>query len=391
MPHIVYRVAFSLVGGSHQFLHGLPVAASLSRRPDITVEVFTPCQSDADVARDMLHALGAEQVAITVMALPTIISRPSKRLSASGPLKILRLAWWGNRMRQFDCIVALERTSTWLTRVPGHCPPIVHIPHGVGGPRRASGKGVDRRFSLFDLALVAGPADVRCTVEHGLLPPERVFAVGQVKLAGLNRLRKLACQRLFANERPTILYNPHFHPRRGSWARFGEELIRTVKKDGNFNLIVAPHVRLFADRPCAERRALEALSDAEWLIVDLGSERCMNMTYTLGADIYVGDFSSQLYEWLIFPRPCVFIDQVADAGSGDTKLPTMWSLGEKVTTPEQVLDSLHRATADHELYKARQLEAIRDAVGDFCSPADENAAERIIEFLGERSPSSGNG
>jgi len=385
----MYKVGFVLVGGIHQFLHGLPVAAALSRRQGVIVEVFTPSRSDASAARDMLEALNAGPVTITVLTLPTIVDRALRFLGACGPLKLVRLTWWSGRMRQFNCIVALERTSTWLTRLPGRCPPMVHIPHGVGGPRRASGQGVDRRFSLFDLALVAGPADVRCTVELGLMPPERVLAIGQVKLAGLNRLQRLARRKLFANERPTILYNPHFHPRRGSWAGFGEELIRTVKEDGRFNLIVAPHVRLFAAKAPAERQALEALSDPDWLIVDLGSERCMNMTYTLGADIYLGDFSSQLFEWLIFPRPCVFIDQVADAGAGDTKLPAMWSLGETVTTPNEVLGALRRATADHGLYKAMQRETMMDAVGDFRSPADENAADSILQFLDARSVRSG--
>lgn len=331
----------------------------------------------------MLHALGAERVPVTIMTLPAIVDRVLGHFGKSGPLKMLRLSWWCGRLREFQCIVSLERTSTWLCRLPGACPPMVHIPHGVGGARRASGGGVDRRFSLFDLALLAGPADVRWTVEHGLMPPERVFAVGQVKLAGLHRLKKLARRPLFANGRPTILYNPHFHPRRGSWARFGRELISAVKRDGSFNLIVAPHVRLFAEKCPAERQSLEALSDPDWLLVDLGSERCTNMTYTLGADIYLGDFSSQLYEWLIFPRPCVFIDQIADGGRDDSKLPAMWSLGETVTTPDQVVASLHRATASHSRYKARQIETMLDAVGDFRSPADENAADRIVDFIVE--------
>lgn len=376
-----HNIGFSLIGGSHQYLHGLPVAAALSRRADARVELFVPSEADAHVAGDMLAAFGAGETTLTVLTLSQAIERLTSRNGKAAPLKIVRLARWATRMRRMDAIVALERTSALLARLPGRCPPLIQIPHGVGGARRAGGNGVDPRFAAFDLALVAGEADRRSTIALGILPPEQVAAVGQIKLAGLHRLGKLRRRRLFANDRPTILYNPHFHARRGSWTRFGRELIRAVHEDGGFNLVVAPHVRLFASAAPVERAALEAMSDPEWLIVDTGSGRLMDMTYTLGADIYLGDFSSQLYEWLIFPRPCVFIDQEGDGGAGDTRLPEMWSLGETITGAADVLPALHRATADHLGYKARQITVMHDAIGDIRVPADEVAAERIIAYL----------
>lgn len=374
-------VGFSLIGGSHQFLHGLPVAAALSRRAGVSVELYVVDEADARIVRDAMAAFNARSYQVVILALPAPVERLALRSLPTAALKTLRLLWWSGRIRRCACIVALERTSALLARLPGRCPPLVQIPHGVGGPRRAKGNGVDPRFSLFDLALVAGEADRRCTVELDLLPPERVVAVGQLKLIGLNRLGKLVRRKLFANERPTILYNPHFHARRGTWERFGRELIRAVGEDGTFNLIVAPHVRLFEDAPHSQRAALEALSDPEWLIVDTGSGRSADMTYTLGADIYLGDFSSQLFEWLVFPRPCVFIDQQGDGGLGDTKLPDMWSLGETVTQASELMPALRRAAILHPSYEARQTALMKDAVGDVHGAGDEIAADRIIALL----------
>ncbi len=380
----MHSVGFSLIGGSHQFLHGLPVAAALSRRAGIRVELFVPSTHDAQVASEMLAAFAAGPTEVTVMKLPRPVEKLTERGGKAAALKVVRLTWWAGRMRAMQALVALERTSAWLAQLPGHCPPLIQIPHGVGGARRAGGTGVDPRFGAFDMALVAGEADRRCTIELGLLAPEQVEAVGQIKLAGLHRLGRLRRTRLFANDRPTILYNPHFHARRGSWHRFGPALIEAVRADGTFNLIVAPHVRLFAGASAQERAGLEALADPDCLIVDTGSDRLMDMTYTLGADIYLGDFSSQLYEWLIFPRPCVFIDQEGDGGASDTKLPEMWSLGEAITSPADLLPAVHRATAKHADFKARQIAVMHDAIGDIRVPADELAADRIIAFLEAR-------
>jgi hypothetical protein len=375
------KIAFSFVGGGHQFLHGAPVAAVLSRRYDAAVQIFVSDESDARAARDMLEALGAAGVEVVTMHVPRWAVLVARLCSSKRSIKTLQLLWWRRALRASSCIIALERTSTILARLPGRCPPLIHIPHGVGGPRVAKGAGIDDRFSLFDHALLAGSSDYDITIASGLLRADQVSIVGQVKLAGMRRLGKLHQHRLFANGRTTILYNPHFDERRGTWSSFGRNLIDTLRVDGRFNLIVAPHVRLFERMSMDDKGALQALADPNWLIIDTGSPRCCDMTYTLAADIYLGDFSSQLFEWLTLPRPCVFIDKVGDGGKGDSKLPAMWSLGETVTDPDQVLGALLRAEALHDQYKHRQSSEMKAATGDPAQPADEIAAAEILALL----------
>lgn len=375
------RIAFSLVGGAHQFLHGLPVAAALSRRAGVEVEAFVARRCDARAARELLVQLDGPAVQVREMSLPGWLEALAARGGAQSPLKVLRLARWAATLRGFDGIVALERTSAFLKQLPGRCLPLVQIPHGVGGARRAGGGGVDRRLALFDRALVSGEADRASTVALGLLEDAQIDVVGQVKLAGLRRLGRLERHRLFANQRPTVLYNPHFHARRGTWKTYGRALIEALRRDGRFNLVVAPHVRLCEGMGEAERAQLRGLSDPDWLLVDPGSQASMDMTYTLGADIYLGDFSSQLYEWLIYQRPCVFIDQVGDGGRDDTKLPEMWSTGEVVHRIEDVLPALERASARHGEFAPHQAEIVHHAVGDPNLPSDEIAAARILAML----------
>lgn len=375
-PHI----AFSFIGGQHQFLHGAPALAALSRHGGVTVEAFVMDTADADALRVLLDRLGAAPVPITVMALPAPLEALARWRQSS--FKLPRLVWWSRRIRRADLIVTLERTSTLLKRLPGHCPPMAHIPHGVGGARRASGTGIDPRFALFDKALLAGEADRDTTLALGLLPPERIAIVGQVKLSGLNRMGLLKRSPLFTNGRPTVLYNPHFHPRRGSWQKFGREIIDRVMADGHFNLIVAPHVRLFESEPEEERARWNALSDNDRLIVDTGSERCIDMTYTLAADIYLGEHSSQLYEFLLFPRPCVFFDTIGDGGIDDTILPTMWQMGETVLTVDQIVPALRRAEQRHPEFADKQRDVTRRAFGDPQEDAAERAAQEMLAMLG---------
>lgn len=378
------RIAFSFVGGQHQFLHGAPVAAELSNRPGVTVEAYVLDAAEAAVLRDLLARLGGQAVEIIELRLPRAVEwlgGLTMRHGESAPLKVLRLLWWSRRLRSADLIVTLERTSTLLKRLPGHCPPIAHIPHGVGGARRAGGKGIDGRFALFDKALLAGEADRETTIALGLLPAEKVAVVGQVKLAGLKRMGLLARRPLFDTALPTVLYNPHFHSRRGSWQAFGPEILQRIHDCGHFNLIVAPHVRLFESAPPQERAQWAGLSDGARLIVDPGSERSIDMTYTLAADIYLGEFSSQLYEFLIAPRPAVFIDVLGDGGQDDTNLPAMWATGETVRGVEDVVPALLRARDRHAEFVDRQRALTRRAFGDLESDAAELAADVLLGML----------
>ncbi|QGN55394.1 glycosyl transferase [Novosphingobium sp. Gsoil 351] len=376
------RFAFSLIGGQHQFWHAAPVAAALSRMPNTRVECFVIDSEDQAALAEMLAALGSGPVEIVVMTLPRALERglAALRRTRSSPLKALRLVWWARAMRSASVIVTVERTSTLLKQIPGRCPPLAHIPHGVGGARRA--KGMDPRFAKFDRVLLAGEADRRSTLEHGLLPADAVAVVGHVKLDGLRRAGRLKRRPLLPGPKPTVLYNPHFDAQRGSWQWAGPQIVGQIRASGRFNLITAPHVRLFEGASAAERAAFRDQSDGTHALFDPGSERSIDMTYTLAGDIYLGEFSSQLYEFLVIPRPCVFIDIKGDGGAGDSKLPDMWRCGETVTRVEDVVPALDRAIARHGEFLAQQEALVRDGYGDQSVSASERAAQELIEMAG---------
>jgi hypothetical protein len=52
------------------------------------------------------------------------------------------------------------------------------------------------------------------------------------------------------------------------------------------------------------------------------------MTYTSLADLYVGDVSSQVYEYLRDPRPCLFLDRGVPGWSEDESY-AHWRFGPR--------------------------------------------------------------
>lgn len=370
-------IGFVLIGGEHQLLHIVPVAAELTRHPGVQVALFAATPHLAGATQDLMRRLESGPYSLQMLQLPSVAERLARKSITGGSLKLMRLLAHARTLRHCCLLVTAERTSTVLKRLPGYCPPMIHLRHGVGD--RAV--GFERRIALFDDLIVGGEKDRRRTIEAGLLPPDRCHACGYVKLSAVRKLRQGA-PALFANERPTVLYNPHFQPRLSSW-RHARSVIGAIRDSGLFNLIVAPHVRMFAASDRRKRAEWEDLAVPDQVLVDLGSPRSMDMTYTLAADLYLGDVSSQVYEFAADPRPCVFLDSHAASWLGNPDY-LMWEMGEVVERPEDVLPALLRAGALHGQYRERQCRLVADAVGDASPGSAQRAAQVILERYGSQ-------
>jgi CDP-glycerol glycerophosphotransferase (TagB/SpsB family) len=111
----------------------------------------------------------------------------------------------------------------------------------------------------------------------------------------------------FQNSNPTIIYNPHFNSDFSSWEKWGIDILEFFYHNQNYNFIFAPHCILFR-RKLNSRKFPQKFRYARHMHIDLGSELSADMTYINSADIYLGDVSSQIYEFIRKPRPCIFLN-----------------------------------------------------------------------------------
>nr|WP_246543603.1 hypothetical protein [Novosphingobium profundi] len=286
--------------------------------------------------------------------------------------------------RGFDALVVAEKTSLLLkTRYGLDNLKIIHTRHGAGD--RAIGFG--KESARFDLVLVAGPKIERRLVADAGVDPARIRVVGYSKfdLCGANR-RDLG----FAQaSRPTVLYNPHPSPRLSSWFTMGEALLEAFAASNEFNLVFAPHVMMFARRwtvtinPPAIRRMhppAARFAEAPNIHVDLGSAASTDMTYTNSADIYIGDVSSQVYEFLYHPRPCLFLDAHQTAWENDPDY-AHWKAGPVIGPGTDILAGVRNAIATRDRYLPVQRAMLADTFSVTDEPAALRGAKAIAQFL----------
>ncbi|QEH79139.1 hypothetical protein EIK56_13650 [Sphingomonas sp. C8-2] len=370
----------------HQVAHALPIALAI-RRLHPTADIVVATTNDrltAEVRR--LAADAAEGLTIVQLAL----RRPLTRFLArhlEWALPVRKIGVYRDNLDLFeglDALVVTEKTSLLLKTRYGLRVPIIHTRHGAGD--RAI--GFDKASARFDRVLVSGPKIRRRLIQEAGVAPDRIDTVGYAKFDLIGeRSPRLPFQ---DNGKPTVLYNPHLSPHLSSWYRHGRAVLEHFLHDDQFNLIFAPHVMLFhrrfvvtidklrIDRPgVIDQRHL----DAPNIHIDLGSPASTDMTYTLAADIYLGDVSSQVYEFLHRPRPCVFLDSHDVDWRGNPNY-AHWAAGPVIHDPANLGAAIDWAMVARDQYEPIQQQLFADSFDLSEEPSSLRAARAVLRFLG---------
>lgn len=370
------EIVFLFIGGSHQVYHLAPVAAELARLlPERRVVCLS---SDPATTREILsvrEGLDAPGLRVETVSVPLwgrCLAALRRRRSA---LKQPLLFGLRHRLARAAAVITPERTSGKLRRMGLRDVPMIHFRHGGGDRATAS----DDRFRAFDLVVVAGEKHVRHAIETIGLPPARVRAAGYVKLDYLTRAgRDIAPP--FAGARPVVLYNPHFDPALSSLP-VAAEVVAAFARQDRYDLIVAPHIRAAENMAAGERARWQALAAPGRIVVDLDSPALVDMTHILAADVYLGDVSSQVYEFLARPRPVAFLNHHRVAWAGDPRY-AGWELGEVCETADGAVAAVDRAVAGHAARVEAQRRAVAWAFGEIGGAA-RRGAEIVAEAISQ--------
>lgn len=351
------------IGEAHQLLHILGPTKYLYR---IGIKVDILVATDW---HERLIAAHAPELEERVIRSPLFYKgKPLHKCPDRLPNLLLSVG----RISRYSAILTPERTSTILRKILGkRCPKLIHILHGAGD--RA--QGYEDRIRLFDLIFVAGKKDYDAFLDYALATPETCHVIGYCKFDIL----PASPPRFFDNNHPIVLYNPHFDEKLGSWLEFGPTLVKRFASMRDFNFIIAPHLRTRGKG----RRLFDKLSrsiTSPNLRFDGGSLHSINMDYTRAADIYVGDVSSQVYEFLQTPKPCVFLN-AQDTEWRDNAFYRHWGFGEVANSAHEALEFIKSAKRDHFRFRSLQEAGFSAAITPGETSPSQRAAEIIDQYL----------
>lgn len=269
------------------------------------------------------------------------------------PPKLLSLTVLARWLNTFDAICLPERTTMILKRIGVTRPRFIHLDHGAGD--RAA--GFDKRIRHFNFVLMAGNKHRERLLAERLVQPGNHAVVGYPKFEAADAIRDRDWYP-FSERKPVVFYNPHFS-KLGSWASCAEKVLEAFAEQDRYNLLLVPHVRLL-DSDAARKRwvvMLDKFASLPHIHVDVGSDRAIDMTYTTMADLYLGDVSSQVYEFLRTPRPCLFLNAHAVEWAEDENY-AHWHYGDVLNGTENLIEAVDRAFEQQSRYAEVQAQGM---------------------------------
>ncbi|MBJ7415746.1 MAG: hypothetical protein JHC88_09900 [Niveispirillum sp.] len=371
----------------HQVAHSLPIALALAKGGfDGEILVTT---TNERIRREVMR-LGVDEIGKRITHVDLGLRTRSQLLS--GVLESLvpsrKLLVYGDNLdffRSLDVLVVAEKTSLVLKSLYGlKNLKIIHTRHGAGD--RAI--GFDKASAGFDHVFCSGPKIRERLITEAGLSAEKISMVGYPKFDTVDPSVTVFPVRSRA---PVVLYNPHCSSHLSSWFKHGRQVLDFFVDNPDYQLIFAPHVMLFErkfvltidklriDSPGhIDERYLRAPN----IHIDLGSRASTDMSYTMMADLYLGDVSSQIYEFLWRPRPCLFLNSHGIDWQSDPNY-AHWKAGPVIRSPADLAQGLKQALDSHEgEYRATQAAMFARSFDLTERPSSERAAEVLAGLMG---------
>lgn len=369
-------VAFPFFGELFLIPHLLPIAIALARSaapPRITLFVISSAHEE--IVREALARCGV--AAVTVRRARGFRHLPAGcRTTPRLPHKLVTLARNAVSILRHDVAVVAERTSLWLPHVARCGARFVYNEHGAGPHANFTSRR--NRSAARILMPGDGMADQLRARGASDAPIE---TIGYIKRDYLRMLPPDRGMLRFAEPRPTIVYMPHWLRGKSSWWLAGEQVLEHFAGSPDYNLILAPHIRLPASDPGFERRVAR-FRDCPNIHIDTGSFRLVDRTYIDGTDIYLGDGSSQAVEFAERPRPILFLNPQAIDWRADPRF-SHWQMGEVIERVADLGGALARAPAAHARYAPIQRAYVERMMGSDDGQASARAALVVLEVLAE--------
>lgn len=369
------NIAFIYIAEPYQCYHMASVASATAALPDCDVTEYYSFPETVEHLARIRRTLGAATLPLHPLSR-SWTSRLLKKARRLDRERLMVLQENVEELNQYDVVVASENTAGVLKNMGLKKPKLIRLMHGAGD-RYVNDEHL---LKAFDLTLLPGPKTETYFRNQGLFQNGATEVIGYPKFDVFEAIRQKSAFS-FPDGKPFALYNPHYQRALTSAPTCTLPLIRAFREQNDYNLVVAPHIKMFHKGFGFRARQFKRQQSAN-VLVDTGSSAMLDMTYTSQAAIYIGDISSQLYEFLAIPRPCIFLNPHKISWQDDPYYRN-WTLGDIVDDPADIMTAVAQAQERHALYRPAQEKLFRETFGEPLLGASQRAAEAIVRFMSD--------
>ncbi len=281
----------------------------------------------------------------------------------------------GKILNRSDAVVTTSHGTPGLLRKFGiDKPRIIYQYHGCGDRRY----GFDPGFKRMDMMLLPGEYHRKRLLDQGITTGMPTWTVGWPKFEITGRRTH---EPVFPNTNPVVLYSPHWEPELTSYSDFSQPVLDYFRRNRRINLIFAPHLLVKHWRVHHGYRMYSSTGQDDNIIIDYGSRRAVDGSWLQAADVYLGDVSSMVYEFIALkPRPCIFLNAhgVRWRGNPDYRF---WEYGPVVSGMEELAELLEALPASDDRYLEVQKKRIPEYFSITGESNTKRAAKAILEYM----------
>jgi len=281
----------------------------------------------------------------------------------------------------YDVLAFGVFSHVYVKRKNRNKPKFVFLMHGAGDSDYPFTDEYKPLVNEFNLITTSGQKINDLFAQNGPYPNTKFKICGYQKLDFVKKVQKN--KKLFNNDKPIVLYIPHFRDNLTSFFKFGLDILEFFYQNKEYNLIFAPHMNLFnatSKRPLDRNIIDQKYHDAENILIDFGSSNSVDMTYTYNADIYLGDVSSQVYEFLLQgPKPAIFLNAHNFDWQNNVHFQN-WQLGKVIDNIDHLKEILDTRDQWLKEYAEKQKKAIAYS---FDIDPNKSASKRVAEAIKE--------
>lgn len=373
------KIGFLYNNHLHQVAHSAPIAFEISRHyPNTDIVLISASEVNLEWAETLSRRYPGHRCRFELARLPSLLHAWQHIRGKAYPPKFAVLAANRHLFKGLDALVVPEVTSRWLRWLGHNELKLIHTGHGAGDRYQS---GYAKYLRQYDFVLLPGQKGRDRRASDGALRHGNYAVVGYPKFEAVRPIIEQR-PRPFANDHLTVVYNPHFSRDLSSWFKIGHEVLEFFYCHQEYNFIFAPHLLLFEPAAYRMSRMTSIPSkyfEAENILIDKGSIASVNMSHLMAADIYLGDVSSQIYEFLVRIRPCIFLNTHHAAWRGDPHY-RHWHCGPVVTSISELGPALRDAEKTHHQYHAIQRELFDYSFAKPKQGAAKRAADVIMKI-----------
>ncbi|ACN14922.1 putative tarF (CDP-glycerol glycerophosphotransferase family protein) [Desulforapulum autotrophicum HRM2] len=362
-------VGFLFLGPISHIYHSISIAFHLSNYPDFDVTLFVSSELNLKLVNTISKSYKYHQCEIEYL-YPSILHKALRLFKKRAHPRVRNVLQNNkNKLINFDALVLTDRHFI----NGGRKKPFYFLTgHGAGDRAR----GFTDTMKKFDFIFVSGKEKWQRMAKLNYISEERGCIIGYPKFEIVSLKKKNGT--LFKNNNPIVLYNPHFNKNETSWYLWGEQILNFFLNNKNYNLIFAPHLILFSK----ETEPIDTkYYHSKNIHIDINSHALVDMTYTIAADIYLGDVSSQVYEFVGYKkRPCIFLNP-HHAEWQDNSSFRMWKMGDVIDTMDNFEQALLKSETTHPLFYHIQKELIENTFSTTEQSAGKRGADAIVAFF----------